>query len=64
VGKSSQAGRGPGRPPLPRSQKKRHVIPFKVDDAELREIDGKAKEFRLSRSELIRLAIKKLIGKG
>ena len=64
MARRSQAGRGPGRPPLPKSEKKRHVIPFKVDDAELREIDGKAKELRLSRSELIRLAIKKLIAKG
>jgi metal-responsive CopG/Arc/MetJ family transcriptional regulator len=64
VARRSQGWRGPGRPPLPKSQKKRHVIPFKVDDAELREIDGKSKELRLSRSELIRLAIKKLIGRG
>ncbi len=56
--------RGPGRPSLPRHEKKRHVIPFKVDDAELRELDRKAKELGLSRSEVIRLAIKNLVGTG
>ena len=60
---TSGRGRGPGRPPLPKSEKKRHVIPFKVDDRELRDLDRKAKELDLSRSEVIRLAIRKLIGK-
>ena len=62
AGKSGR-GRRPGRPPLPKSEKKRHVIPFKVDDRELRDLDRKAKELGLSRSEVIRLAIRKLIGK-
>ncbi len=61
---TSGRGRGPGRPPLPKTEKKRHVIPFKVDDKELRDLDRTAKELRLSRSELIRLAIKRLLGKG
>ena len=56
-------GRGPGRPPVPKSEKKRHVIPFKVDDSELKALDRKAKELGLSRSEMIRLAIQKLTGK-
>jgi len=60
---SSRPCRGPGRPPLPKSEKKRHVIPFKVDDRELRDLDRKAKELGLSRSEVIRLAIRKFIGK-
>jgi hypothetical protein len=56
-------GRGPGRPPVPRSEKKRHVIPFKVDDAELKDLDRKARELGLSRSEVIRLAIRGFLGK-
>lgn len=56
-------GRKPGRPPVPKSEKKRHVIPFKVDDSELKALDRKAKELGLSRSEMIRLAIQKLTGK-
>ena len=44
-------GRGPGRPPVPKSEKKRHVIPFTVDDSELKALDRKAKELGLSRSE-------------
>lgn len=52
------------RPPLPKTEKKRHVIPFKVDDKELRNLDRKAKDLGVSRSELIRLAIKRLLGKG
>ncbi len=61
---TSGRGRGPGRPPLPKTEKKRHVIPFKVDDKELRDLDRKAKDLGVSRSELIRLAIKRLLGKG
>ncbi len=64
VAGKSERGRGPGRPPLPKAEKKRHVIPFKVDDRELRELDRKARELGLSRSELIRLAIRRLWGKG
>ena len=48
---------------MPKSEKKRHVIPFKVDDSELKVLDRKAKELGLSRSEMIRLAIQKLTGK-
>ena len=54
---------GRGAIPVPRSEKKRHVIPFKVDDSELTALDRKAKELGLSRSEMIRLAIQKLTGK-
>jgi len=59
-----ESGRGPGRPALPKGEKKRHVVPFKVDDTELRELNRKARELGLSRSEVIRLAVKKLLGKG
>jgi hypothetical protein len=59
-----ESSRGPGRPPVPKGEKKRHVIPFKVDDTELRELNRKAGELGLTRSELIRLAVKKLVGKG
>jgi len=64
VAGTSGRGRGPGRPPLPKTEKKRHVIPFKVDDKELRDLDRKAKDLGVSRSELIRQAIKRLLGKG
>jgi len=63
VARTTRQGRGPGRPPVPKSEKKRHVIPFKVDDSELKALDRKAKELGLSRSEMIRLAIQKLTGK-
>ena len=63
MAKKSGRGRGPGRPPVPKTEKKRHVIPFKVDDGELRELDSKAKELGVSRSEVIRLAIRRFIGK-
>jgi hypothetical protein len=63
VARTKREGRGPGRPPVPKSVKKRHVIPFKVDDAELKALDRKAKDMGLSRSEMIRLAIQKLTGK-
>ena len=46
-----------GRPPLPKGEKKRHVIPFKVDDGELEAIDRTARELGVSRSELIRDAV-------
>jgi len=51
-----------GRPPLPKREKKRHVIPFKIDDADLKALDSKARELKLSRSEVIRKAIKRLLG--
>ena len=63
MARTRERGRGPGRPPLPKTEKKRHVIPFKVDDRELRELDRKAKELGVSRSEVIRVAIKKFTGK-
>ena len=43
-----------GRPPLPKGEKKRHIIAFKIDDAELKALDRKARELGLSRSEVIR----------
>ncbi len=64
MAKRKGSKKGPGRPSLPRHEKKRHVIPFKVDDTELRNLDRKAKDLGMSRSEVIRLAIKKLIDTG
>ncbi len=46
--------RGRGRPALPKGEKKRHMMSFKVDDAELKALDRKARELGLSRSEVIR----------
>ena len=46
-----------GRPPLPKGEKKRHVIPFKIDDGDLKAIDRTARELGISRSELIRRAV-------
>ncbi len=53
-----------GRPPLPKGEKKRHLIPFKVDDDELKALDRKAGELGVSRSELIRDAIERVICGG
>ncbi len=50
-----------GRPPLPKAEKKRHIVAFKLDDEELKAIDRKAKELGLSRSELIREGIKLIL---
>ena len=38
------------------------MIPFRVDDIELRAIDGKARQLRMDRSELIREAVMRLVG--
>ena len=46
-----------GRPPLPKGEKKRHVVSFKIDDGELKKIDRTARELRVSRSTLIRNAV-------
>jgi len=50
-----------GRPPLPKNVKKRHIIAFKIDDAELKALDKKARELRLSRSEVIREGMKRMV---
>jgi metal-responsive CopG/Arc/MetJ family transcriptional regulator len=55
--------RGRGRPPLPKAEKKRNVINLKVDDAELKAIDRRAKELRLTRSELVREAIRRILSR-
>jgi Ribbon-helix-helix protein, copG family len=52
-----------GRPPLPRDQKKRHLIAFKLDDAEVEALKQKAKELGISKSEAIREAINRFIGR-
>ncbi len=55
--KAKKAKSRMGRPPLPKGEKKRHVIPFKVDDGELEAIDRTAGKLGVSRSELIRKAV-------
>lgn len=49
------------RPPLPKAEKKRHIVAFKLYDAELTGLKRKARELGLSKSEAIREAIKRLI---
>ncbi len=56
--------RGRGRPALPKGEKKRHMLNFKVDDAELKAIDKKARELGLSRSDVIREGVKKILGEA
>ncbi len=51
-----------GRPPLPKGEKKRHFVALKLDDAELKALDKKAKELGLSRSEVIREGMKGILG--
>jgi len=53
------AKRKRGRPALPKGEKKRHIIAFKLDDAELAALKRKAKKLGISKSEAIREAIKK-----
>ena len=55
----SMAKRKRGRPALPKGEKKRHIIAFKLDDAELAALKRKAKKLGISKSEAIREAIKK-----
>ena len=59
--KAKKAKSRMGRPPLPKGEKKRWVIPFKVDDAERKAIDRTAKELGVSRSELIRDAVMRVV---
>ena len=44
-----------------KGEKKRHVIPFKVDDSERKKIDRTATELGLSRSQLIRDAVMRVV---
>ena len=53
------AKRKRGRPALPKGEKKRHIIAFKLDDAELAALKRRAKKLGISKSEAIREAIKK-----
>lgn len=48
-----------GRPPLPKGQKKRHIIAFKLDDGELAALKRKARQLGVSKSETIREAIQR-----
>jgi hypothetical protein len=50
-----------GRPALPKGEKKRHIIAFKIDDAEMKALDRKARELKLSRSEVIREGMKRIL---
>ena len=52
-----------GRPPLPKGKKKRHIMAFKLDDAELAALKRKAKQLGLSKSEAIRAAIGRFVGR-
>ncbi len=56
------AKRKRGRPALPKGEKKRHLLAFKLDDAELAALKRKAKKLGISKSEAIREAIKKFAG--
>ena len=47
-----------GRPPLPKRERKRHFVAYKLDDAELKALDRKARELKVSRSDVIREAMK------
>ena len=48
-----------GRPPLPKGEKKKNVVSFKVDDGELKAIDRTARKLGVaSRSDFIRDAVK------
>ena len=50
-----------GRPRLPKTEKKRHIVAFKLDDSELAALKRKARELGLSKSEAIREAIVRLV---
>ena len=50
-----------GRPPLPRRDRKRHVIAFKLDDGEIAALKRKARELGVSISETIREAIRRFV---
>ena len=50
-----------GRPPKKKSEKKRHMINLKVDDAELKALDDRAEELGISRSDLLREAIRRVM---
>ena len=56
--------RGRGRPALPKSEKKRHLVNFKLDDGELKALDRKARELGLSRSEVLREGMKRIVGRA
>ncbi len=53
-----------GRPPLPKREKRRHVIPFKLDDGELKELKRCTRKLGMSRSDVIRKALSQLCGMG
>ena len=51
-----------GRPPLPKGEKKKNVVSFKVDDGELKAIDRTARKLGVaSRSDFIRDAVKGVV---
>ncbi len=52
--------RGRGRPPLPKRERKSSMINFKLTDGERPSLDKLARALRLSRSDTIREALKRL----
>ena len=51
-----------GRPLLPKAEKKRHILAFKLDDTELSALKRKARSLKISVSEAIRQAVKRFAG--
>jgi hypothetical protein len=52
-----------GRPPIRKSERRRHVIPLRLDDAELRALDTRAAQLEVSRSQFIRDAVMGALGR-
>ena len=52
-----------GRPPVPDDKRRKHVR-IVLSDPEREEMDAKAKELGLSRSELVRRAVRAYGGEG
>ncbi len=66
IGESELAGMAKkkrmGRPPLSQATKKRNILAFKLDDAELGALKRKARSLGISVSEAIRAAVKRFTG--
>ena len=53
-----------GRPPLPKSEQKRHFVGFKLDDSEFTMLKRKAKALGLSLSDTVRESVRRFIEAG